>query len=97
MYANDLMLLTHISFSFLARPQGKSYLFFTQFKAELKGTKIEYANVYVSITETQLPQLLDTMVAFPVHMDLFLCCRLILVHNKEYLIWVTDGFSFNFC
>ncbi|KAM9357570.1 myeloid-derived growth factor [Symphorus nematophorus] len=28
------------------RPQGKSYLFFTQFKAELKGTKIEYANAY---------------------------------------------------
>lgn len=28
------------------RPQGKSYLFFTQFKAELKGTQIEYANAY---------------------------------------------------
>ncbi|XP_029938577.1 myeloid-derived growth factor [Salarias fasciatus] len=28
------------------RPQGKSYLFFTQFKAELKGTKIEYADAY---------------------------------------------------
>ncbi|XP_051232611.1 myeloid-derived growth factor [Dicentrarchus labrax] len=28
------------------RPQGKSYLFFTQFKAEMKGTKIEYANAY---------------------------------------------------
>ncbi|XP_029284848.1 myeloid-derived growth factor [Cottoperca gobio] len=28
------------------RPQGKSYLFFTQFKAELKGTKIKYANAY---------------------------------------------------
>ncbi|XP_040040491.2 myeloid-derived growth factor [Gasterosteus aculeatus] len=28
------------------RPQGKSYLFFTQFKAELKRTKIEYANAY---------------------------------------------------
>lgn len=28
------------------RPQGKSYLFFTQFKAELKGTKIQYANAY---------------------------------------------------
>ncbi|XP_074524485.1 myeloid-derived growth factor [Halichoeres trimaculatus] len=25
---------------------GKSYLFFTQFKAELKGAKIEYANAY---------------------------------------------------
>ncbi|XP_033820713.1 myeloid-derived growth factor [Periophthalmus magnuspinnatus] len=30
----------------LWRPQGKSYLFFTQFKAELKGTKIKYANAY---------------------------------------------------
>ncbi|XP_017262579.1 myeloid-derived growth factor [Kryptolebias marmoratus] len=30
----------------LWRPQGKSYLFFTQFKAELKGAKIEYANAY---------------------------------------------------
>ncbi|TNM87898.1 hypothetical protein fugu_006119 [Takifugu bimaculatus] len=28
------------------RPKGKSYLFFTQFKAELKGAKIEYANAY---------------------------------------------------
>lgn len=28
------------------RPQGKSYLFFTQFKAELKGTRIEYVNAY---------------------------------------------------
>lgn len=28
------------------RPQGKSYLFFTQFKAELKGAKIQYANAY---------------------------------------------------
>ncbi|XP_034005675.1 myeloid-derived growth factor [Trematomus bernacchii] len=28
------------------RPQGKSYLFFTQFKAELKGTKIKFANAY---------------------------------------------------
>lgn len=31
------------------RPQGKSYLFFTQFKAEIKGAKIEYATAYVSI------------------------------------------------
>lgn len=31
------------------RPQGKSYLFFTQFKAEIKGAKIEYASAYVSI------------------------------------------------
>ncbi|KAL1023288.1 hypothetical protein UPYG_G00038740 [Umbra pygmaea] len=28
------------------RPQGKSYLFFTQFKAELKGVKVEYASAY---------------------------------------------------
>uniref|UniRef100_A0A8C5U5M2 Uncharacterized protein n=1 Tax=Malurus cyaneus samueli TaxID=2593467 RepID=A0A8C5U5M2_9PASS len=30
------------------RPQGKSYLFFTQFKAEVKGAKIEHAMAYVS-------------------------------------------------
>ncbi|XP_063147042.1 myeloid-derived growth factor [Candoia aspera] len=28
------------------RPQGKSYLFFTQFKAEVKGAKIHYAMAY---------------------------------------------------
>ncbi|TRZ03299.1 hypothetical protein DNTS_027470 [Danionella cerebrum] len=28
------------------RPQGKSYLFFTQFKAEIKGAKMEYASAY---------------------------------------------------
>ncbi|NXV83177.1 MYDGF factor, partial [Atlantisia rogersi] len=28
------------------RPQGKSYLFFTQFEAEVKGAKIEYAMAY---------------------------------------------------
>ncbi|KAJ7308349.1 hypothetical protein JRQ81_008887 [Phrynocephalus forsythii] len=28
------------------RPQGKSYLFFTQFKAEVKGAKIEYGMAY---------------------------------------------------
>ncbi|XP_039622672.1 myeloid-derived growth factor [Polypterus senegalus] len=28
------------------RPQGKSYLFFTQFKAEVTGAKIEYASAY---------------------------------------------------
>nr|XP_057928253.1 myeloid-derived growth factor [Doryrhamphus excisus] len=28
------------------RPTGKSYLFFTQFKMELKGTKIEHANAF---------------------------------------------------
>nr|XP_038025179.1 myeloid-derived growth factor [Anas platyrhynchos] len=28
------------------RPQGKSYLFFTQFKAEVKGAKIEHAMAY---------------------------------------------------
>ncbi|CAL8308336.1 unnamed protein product [Lota lota] len=33
------------------RPQGKSYLFFTQFKAELKGAKIEYANAYSQMSE----------------------------------------------
>lgn len=30
------------------RPQGKSYLYFTQFKAELRGAEIEYAMAYVS-------------------------------------------------
>lgn len=38
-------------FCISTRPQGKSYLFFTEFKAELKGTKIEYANAYVSMRE----------------------------------------------
>ncbi|CAL8254384.1 unnamed protein product [Merluccius merluccius] len=33
------------------RPQGKSYLFFTQFKAELKGAKMEYANAYSQTSE----------------------------------------------
>lgn len=28
------------------RPQGKSYLYFTQFKAELRGAEIEYAMAY---------------------------------------------------
>ncbi|XP_060641178.1 myeloid-derived growth factor [Anolis sagrei] len=28
------------------RPQGKSYLFFTQFRAEVTGAKIEYAMAY---------------------------------------------------
>ncbi|XP_051977485.1 myeloid-derived growth factor-like [Xyrauchen texanus] len=28
------------------RPQGKTYLFFTQFKAEIKGAKIEYTTAY---------------------------------------------------
>uniref|UniRef100_A0A670K7R4 Uncharacterized protein n=1 Tax=Podarcis muralis TaxID=64176 RepID=A0A670K7R4_PODMU len=31
------------------RPQGKSYLFFTQFKGEVKGAKIEYGMAYVSL------------------------------------------------
>lgn len=31
------------------RPQGKSYLFFTQFKGEITGTKMEFASAYVSI------------------------------------------------
>ncbi|CAO2641139.1 Myeloid-derived growth factor [Lemmus lemmus] len=30
------------------RPQGKSYLYFTQFKAEVRGAEIEYAMAYVS-------------------------------------------------
>uniref|UniRef100_A0A0B8RYD0 UPF0556 C19orf10-like protein n=1 Tax=Philothamnus irregularis TaxID=1899461 RepID=A0A0B8RYD0_9SAUR len=30
------------------RPQGKSYLFFTQFKAEMRGAKIQYAMAYSS-------------------------------------------------
>lgn len=42
------MLLTYF-FLISARPSGKSYLFFTQFKIELKGAKIEYGNAYVSI------------------------------------------------
>ncbi|KAG7267791.1 hypothetical protein CRUP_003210 [Coryphaenoides rupestris] len=33
------------------RPQGKSYLFFIQFKAELKGAKMEYANAYSQTSE----------------------------------------------
>ncbi|KAM9831414.1 myeloid-derived growth factor [Neosynchiropus ocellatus] len=37
------------------RPQGKSYLFFTQFKAELKGTKLEYANAYVTAGQSDVP------------------------------------------
>ena len=32
------------------RPQGKSYLYFTQFKAELRGAEIEYAMAYVSVS-----------------------------------------------
>ncbi|KAJ8408246.1 hypothetical protein AAFF_G00256600 [Aldrovandia affinis] len=28
------------------RPQGKSYLFFTQFKAEVKGSMIDFVSVY---------------------------------------------------
>lgn len=31
------------------RPQGKSYLYFTQFKAEVRGAEIEYGMAYVSI------------------------------------------------
>lgn len=46
-----------------ARPQGKSYLFFTQFKAELTGTKIEYANAYVS-TKKLLVELLVGLCSF---------------------------------
>lgn len=47
------MLVTRFYF-ISARPQGRSYLFFTQFKAELKGTKINYAEAYVSTEETPL-------------------------------------------
>ncbi|KAG5850772.1 hypothetical protein ANANG_G00086000 [Anguilla anguilla] len=36
---------SHFSCS-LWRPQGKSYLFFTQFKAEIKGAKIEHVTAY---------------------------------------------------
>ncbi|XP_063056228.1 myeloid-derived growth factor [Engraulis encrasicolus] len=28
------------------RPQGKSYLFFTQFKGEISGSRLEYASAY---------------------------------------------------
>ena len=53
----------HASFP---RPQGKSYLFFTQFKAELKGAKIEYANAYVS-TCAKSTQTLYGNAAFSLH------------------------------
>lgn len=36
------------------RPQGKSYLYFTQFKAELRGAEIEYAMAYVSTSHRDL-------------------------------------------
>lgn len=36
------------------RPQGTSYLFFQQFKAELKGTKIHYANAYTGHGDVEL-------------------------------------------
>lgn len=51
LYANDLYAnVGNVYFFFIcARPTGNSYLYFTQFKAELKGAKIEYANAYVSI------------------------------------------------
>lgn len=82
---------THFFF-ISARPQGKSYLFFTQFKAELKGTKIEYASAFVSIKETRL---LDANVACPVHMNLFVCCQLIPVLDTEYFALVADGYFFS--
>lgn len=37
---------------FPCRPQGKSYLYFTQFKAEVRGADIEYGMAYVSIGRT---------------------------------------------
>lgn len=51
-HASECLMLINISCFIPARPQGKSYLFFTQFKAELKGTKVEYANAYVSTKPT---------------------------------------------
>lgn len=36
------------------RPQGKSYLYFTQFKAEVRGAEIEYAMAYVSASHRDL-------------------------------------------
>lgn len=69
MFANDLMSVTHIFYS-CSRPKGKSYLFFTQFKVELKGAKIEYANAYVSIKETHL---LVKHIAQPIYTNLLVC------------------------
>ncbi|KAB0387886.1 hypothetical protein FD755_002842 [Muntiacus reevesi] len=45
------------------RPQGKSYLYFTQFRAEVRGAEIEYGMAYVAVPrgdpswplETDLP------------------------------------------
>ncbi|XP_075878970.1 myeloid-derived growth factor [Nelusetta ayraudi] len=34
------------------RPSGRSYLFFTQFKVELKGAKVEYANAYSQTSDS---------------------------------------------
>uniref|UniRef100_A0A8I5YCH2 Myeloid-derived growth factor n=1 Tax=Rattus norvegicus TaxID=10116 RepID=A0A8I5YCH2_RAT len=35
-----------LSWGLSPKPQGKSYLYFTQFKAELQGAEIEYAMAY---------------------------------------------------
>lgn len=74
-----------------ARPKGKSYLFFTQFKAELKGAKIEYANAYVSIKETPLS---DANVACPVYMNLFFCLSTDPGPPQGKLRVICDGFFF---
>ncbi|XP_030073812.1 myeloid-derived growth factor [Microcaecilia unicolor] len=36
----------HVFSCSIWRPQGKSYLFFTQFKADVQGAKIEYSEAY---------------------------------------------------
>ena len=58
--------LTNTCFVPPARPQGKSYLFFTQFKAELKGTKIKFANAYVSIKPRPLNMSLFYVVSWSI-------------------------------
>lgn len=39
----------------LCRPQGKSYLYFTQFRAEVRGAEVEYGMAYVSTGASQRP------------------------------------------
>ncbi|XP_038019571.1 myeloid-derived growth factor isoform X2 [Motacilla alba alba] len=46
------------------RPQGKSYLFFTQFKAEVKGAKIEHAMAYL-VGRCEFCDLLDCLSLSP--------------------------------
>lgn len=57
--ANSTFIVVFLLLSFSGRPQGKSYLFFTQFKAEITGSKMEYASAYVSILISKL-----TMIVF---------------------------------